>query len=49
LKNIKEYALRYEKYPFVLERYIDANWIADFEESKSTSEYIFTLGGATIS
>jgi len=26
-----------------------ANWIADSEESKSTSGYVFTLGGATVS
>ena len=29
--------------------YIDANWIADSEESKSTSGYVFTLGGAAVS
>ena len=43
LKNIKEYALRYRKYPPVLERYNDANWIANSKKSKSTSGYIFTL------
>jgi len=49
LKNINEYALRYEKYPPVFQGYSDANWIANSEELKSTSEYVFTLGGATIS
>ena len=43
LKNIKEYALRYRKYPPVLERYNDANWIANSKKLKSTSGYIFTL------
>ena len=47
--NTKEYALRYEKYPPVLEGYSNPNWIADFRESKSTSGYVFTLKGATIS
>ena len=47
LEEYQEYALRYEKYPPVLEEYSDANWIADFEKPKSTSEYIFTFGGAT--
>ena len=37
LKNTKEYALRYENYQHVLEGYNNANWIADFEEPKSTS------------
>ena len=46
--NTKEYALRYKKYLLVLKGYNNANWIADFEESKSTSGYMFTLGGATI-
>nr|GEY28553.1 zinc finger, CCHC-type [Tanacetum cinerariifolium] len=29
--------------------YIDANWISDIKDSPSTSRYVFTLGGATIS
>jgi len=41
--------LRYRKYPTVLEGYINANWIIDSDESKSTSGYVFTLGCATIS
>jgi len=47
--NTKEYILRYEKYPHILEGYNNANWIAYFEESKSTNRYILTLGGAAIS
>jgi len=49
ISNIKEYALLYEKYPPVLERYNDTNWITDSEESKSTSGYIFTLRGMVVS
>jgi len=40
--------LRYEKYSPVFKGYIDANWIADSEKSKSISGYIFTLGGTTV-
>ena len=45
----KEYALRYGQYPPVLEGYSDANWIADSEESKLTSGYVFTLKGTAVS
>ena len=41
--------MRYKKYPPVLEGYSDANWIADFDELKSTRGYIFTLGGVALS
>ena len=37
------------RYPVVLEGYSDENWISDMKDSKSTSGYIFTLGGAAIS
>jgi len=47
--KIREYALRYRKHPPVFEGYNDANWITDSDESKSTSGYIFTLGGAAVS
>jgi len=40
--------LRYEKYLFVLDGYKDANWITNSEEAKSTSAYVFTLGGAAV-
>ena len=49
VSHTKEYALRYGQYPPVLEGYSDANWIADSEELKSTSGYVFTLGGAAVS
>ncbi|GJU41156.1 DNA polymerase zeta catalytic subunit-like protein [Tanacetum coccineum] len=40
---------RLSRYPTVIERYNDANWIFDIKESTSTSRYVFTLGGAAIS
>ena len=41
--------MHYTKNPPVLEGYNDANWISDSTETKSTSGYVFTLGGAAIS
>ncbi|KAK9942775.1 hypothetical protein M0R45_008423 [Rubus argutus] len=49
LKYTKNYGLHYTRYPSVLEGYSDANWISDSKDSKSTSGYIFTLGGAAVS
>ncbi|GJU14182.1 retrovirus-related pol polyprotein from transposon TNT 1-94 [Tanacetum coccineum] len=43
------YGLHYTKYPPVLEGYCDANWISSHNEGKSTSGYVFTLGGAAVS
>lgn len=40
--------LHYTDYLTILEEYNDVNWIFDTKESKTTSEYIFTLGGATM-
>ena len=37
------------KYLAVLEGYCDANWISDTKDSKSTSGYLFTLGGGAVS
>ena len=49
LKNTTNFSLHYGKCPVSLEGYSDANWIADPEESKSTSGYVFTLAGAAVS
>ncbi|GKB02548.1 retrovirus-related pol polyprotein from transposon TNT 1-94 [Tanacetum coccineum] len=49
LKHTMAYGLHYTKYPPVLEGYYDANWISNHNEGKSTSGYVFTLGGATVS
>nr|GEY79946.1 hypothetical protein [Tanacetum cinerariifolium] len=39
----------YDRYPVVIEGYSDANWISNIKDSRSTSGYVFTLGGAAIS
>ena len=49
LKYTQNYGLHYSKYPAVLEGYCDANWISDTKDSKSTSGYLFTLGGEAVS
>ncbi|GJU77754.1 putative reverse transcriptase domain-containing protein [Tanacetum coccineum] len=41
--------LHYDRHPAVIEGYSDANWISDLKDSRSTSGYVFTLGGAAIS
>ena len=49
LKYTITYGLHYTRYPPVLEGYSDANWISDNIETKSTSGYVFTLGGVAVS
>ena len=49
LKHTIEYGLHYTRHPSFIEEFSDANWIYDSLESKSTSGYVFTLGGAAIS
>jgi hypothetical protein len=49
LRYTKDYGLHYTRYPAVLEGYSDANWISDTNDSKSTSGYVFTLGGGAVS
>ena len=49
LRYTLNYGLHYLSYPTVLEGYSDANWISNTKDSKSTSGYVFTIGGATIS
>jgi transposase InsO family protein len=49
LRYSVNYSLHYTRYPAVLEGYCDANWISDTKDSKSTSGYVFTLGGAAVS
>ena len=43
-----DYAIEYSGFPVVLEGYSDTNWISDSDETKSTSGYVFTLGGGAI-
>ncbi|GJT04731.1 hypothetical protein Tco_0839193 [Tanacetum coccineum] len=49
LRYNHDYRLHYDRYPAVIEGYSDANWISDIKDSRSTSGYVFTLGGAAIS
>ncbi|KAK1423986.1 hypothetical protein QVD17_19297 [Tagetes erecta] len=49
LRYTQDYALHYTGYPAVIEGHCDANWISDTNDSRATSGYVFTLGGAAIS
>ncbi|KAK6143449.1 hypothetical protein DH2020_023797 [Rehmannia glutinosa] len=49
LRYTRDFGLHYTRYSVVIEGYNDANWISDIKDSKSTSGFVFTLGGATIS
>ena len=49
LKWTQHYALHYNKYPAVIEGYSDANWITGSNDVKSTSGYVFILGGGAVS
>ena len=48
LRGTMDYGIEYSGFPAVLEGYSDANWISDSDETKSTSGYVFTLGGGAI-
>ncbi|KAL0332983.1 UNVERIFIED_CONTAM: Retrovirus-related Pol polyprotein from transposon TNT 1-94 [Sesamum calycinum] len=49
LKYTSNYGLHYTRYPAVLEGYSDANCISDSKDTKSTSGYVFTIGGGAVS
>jgi hypothetical protein len=49
LKGTMSYGICYIGHPKVLEGYYDANWISDADELYATSEYVFLLGGGTVS
>ena len=40
--------LFYSKFPVMLEGYLDASWITSVSDNKSTSSWMFTLGGGAI-
>jgi len=48
LRGSIDYAIEYSGLPVVLEGHNDANCISDSDETKSTSGYVFTLGGGAI-
>jgi hypothetical protein len=49
LVGTMDYGIHYSGHPAVLEGYSDINWISDVDELYTTSGYIFTLDGATVS
>ena len=49
LRFTRDYGLHYTRYPVVLEGYSDANWISNVKDTKSHSDYVFTLGGGAVS
>ena len=49
LKKTKDLELYYFGYSAMLEGYSDANWVTSVGDNKSTSDWIFTLGGGAIS
>nr|GEW73287.1 zinc finger, CCHC-type [Tanacetum cinerariifolium] len=49
LRYNRDYGIHYGRYPTVIKRYSDANWISNIKDSRSTSGYVFTLGGEAIS
>jgi hypothetical protein len=49
LRGTIDYFLTYDGFSNVLEGYSDANWITDSVDVKSTSGYVFMLGGGAIS
>ena len=49
LKKTISFGLFYSKFPAMLEGYSDASWITRVSDNKSTSDWIFTLGGVAIS
>ena len=48
LRGTMNYGIWYSGLPAVFEGYSDANWISDSDEIKSTSGYVFTIGGGVV-
>ena len=49
LRGTINYSLYFSGFPSLLEGFSDANWISDSDEMKSTSGYVFILGGSAVS
>ena len=49
LKGTINYGLCFSGFSSVLEGFSDANWISNSDEMKSTSGYVFILGGSAVS
>nr|KYP54650.1 Retrovirus-related Pol polyprotein from transposon TNT 1-94 [Cajanus cajan] len=48
LRGTMDYGIEYSGFLVVLEGHSDANWISNLDETKSSSGYVFTLGGGAI-
>ncbi|XP_071933953.1 secreted RxLR effector protein 161-like [Coffea arabica] len=48
LRGTKNFGILYSGFSIVLEGYSDTNWISDSNDTKSTSGYVFTLGGGAV-
>lgn len=48
LRDTINYGIEHSEFPSVLEGRSDANWISDPDETKSTSDCVFTLGGGAV-
>ncbi|GKG07666.1 hypothetical protein Tco_0330635, partial [Tanacetum coccineum] len=48
IKRTRQLALYYDHFLAVLEGYSDASWITGSSDSKSTTDWIFTLGGGAV-
>ena len=48
LRGTMNYGILYSGFTTMLEEYNDANWISDSDKIKSTSGYVFTLGGGGV-
>ena len=49
LKKTKELSLQYSNFHAILEGYTDRSWISSVGENKSTTGWVFILGGGAIS
>lgn len=49
LKKTMNFGLFYNNFPVVLEGYTDASWITSANDNKSTSGWVFILGGGAVS
>ena len=47
-RGTMNYGILYSGFPTILEGYNDAKWMSNSNENKSTSGYMFTLGGGAM-
>ena len=49
LRYALNYVLHHIRYPILLKEFIDANWIYDTKDTKSTRGYVFIIGSKVLS